>query len=225
MAKAEMTIDVKMRGLDAALDELRERRGSDDIERRVYTADVLSIQRAATQPAHLVGHAAVFNTTIEIGRWFRERVAPGAFKRAVAEDDVRALFNHDENWVLGRTHSKTLKLAEDEKGLAVDIIPPDTQLVRDLVLTPIERGDVSQMSFAFRVRKEEWDETGDMPLRTLLEVELFDVAPVTFPAYPTTDIGLRSLEAFRKEHPKGVTTLNAAPTIRRDLRQRARRHV
>jgi HK97 family phage prohead protease len=193
------------------------------IERRAFTVDRLAIERRAEgETPHIVGHAAVFNTTIDIGRWFRERIAPGAFKRAVAEDDVRALFNHDENWILGRTKAQTLSLSEDDKGLAVDVLPPDTQLVRDLVLTPIERGDVSQMSFAFRVRKEEWDETGDVPLRTLLEVELFDVSPVTFPAYPTTDVGLRSLEEFRKRRPKGLTTQNAAAIVRRSAIQRIR---
>lgn len=210
------------------VESTRERLNVEAIERRAFAVDRLQIERREKQPARLVGHAAVFDSPIEIGSWFREQIKPGAFARAVGEDDVRALFNHDENFVLGRTVSKTLALREDEKGLAVEIIPPDTQLVRDLVLSPIERGDVSQMSFAFRVRKEEWDETGDVPVRTLLEVELFDVSPVTFPAYPTTDVGLRSLEAFRKGKVKGLTTMNAAEIIRggrHDALQRIRQRA
>lgn len=169
-----------------------------EIERRVYTMDKLTVERRDQSAPRIVGHASVFNQEVEIGRWWREKVAPGAFHRAVAEDDVRALFNHDANIVLGRNRAGTLKLSEDEIGLAYDIIPPDTQAARDLLVS-IERGDVSQSSFGFRVRKEQWDETQDPPLRTLLELELFDVSPVTFPAYPTTDVGLRSLEAWRKE--------------------------
>lgn len=169
-----------------------------DLERRTFAADTMRVETRAEGGPRLIGHAAVFNTETKIGRWFRERIAPGAFRRAIAEDDVRALFNHDENWVLGRNRAGTLRLAEDDVGLAIDITPPDTQLVRDMVLAPISRGDVSQMSFGFVMRREEWDETEAVPLRTLLEVELFDVSPVTFPAFPTTDVAMRNLEARRE---------------------------
>lgn len=198
-----------------------------ELERRAFTLDALKIERADKEPPRMVGHAAVFNQTIEIGRWFRERVAPGAFSRAIKEDDVRALFNHDPNFVLGRNTAGTLLMDEDGVGLAIQIFPPDTQIARDLTVS-MERGDVSQMSFGFRVRKEQWDDSDqDIPLRTLLEVELFDVSPVTFPAYPTTDVGLRMLEAYRKDHPRapsgGLTTLNAAAIIR-GKKQTARVH-
>lgn len=194
-----------------------------DIERRVYTLDSLQVERREKEQTRIVGHAAVFNQPIEIGRWFREKVAPGAFKRAVAEDDVRGLFNHDPNLILGRNKAGTLELKEDDTGLHTVILPPDTSYARDLMVS-MERGDITQMSFGFFVRKEEWDDTGEIPLRTLLEVELFDVSPVTFPAYPTTDVGLRCLEAFRKEHPKGagLTTVSAAPIVQRSRLQRLR---
>ena len=146
----------------------------------------------------LKGHAAVFNSDTEIAGAFRERIAPGAFTRAIKEDDVRALFNHDANQVLGRTASGTLRLAEDKTGLAVEIDPPDTQYARDAV-TVIERGDVSQMSFGFRVRKETWEEgeEGELDLRTIEEAELFDVSPVTFPAYADTDVAVRSHDDWK----------------------------
>src|SRR6185436_2663171 len=117
-----------------------------------------------------------------IGGWFIESVAPGAFRRAIVEDDVRALFNHDPNFVLGRNRAGTLKLSEDDVGLAIEILPPDTQQARDLMVS-IERGDVSQMSIGFRALKQEWDESGDVIKRKLLECELFDISPVTFPAF------------------------------------------
>ena len=194
-------------------------RSSDSsIERRAFKVDGLRLEARAAEgeSQRLVGHASVFNTEVDIGGWFLESVAPGAFRRAIAEDDVRALFNHDANFVLGRNRAGTLRMGEDEIGLAIDCDPPDTQTIRDLVLAPIARGDVSQMSIGFRVRKQEWDETGQILKRRILEVELFDVSPVTFPAFPTTDIALRSLDEYRKANPKGggITTGNAGSIVR-----------
>lgn len=141
----------------------------------------------------LIGHAAVFDVEVEIGGYFgsfMESVAPGAFKKSIGEDDVRALFNHDPNQVLGRTASGTLELKEDKIGLLTRISPPNTQLGRD-VTELVRRGDVSQMSFGFFVIKEEIEEERDKPLkRRILEAELFDVSPVTFPAFDTTDIAV-----------------------------------
>lgn len=146
----------------------------------------------------LVGYAAKFNVFSEVLGWFREMIAPGAFADAILTDDVRALWNHDANFVLGRNRAGTLKLAEDETGLAIEIYPPDTQLVRDMVLAPIERGDVSQMSFGFEATGEAWDWAKEPAERTLLKVNLYDVSPVTYPAYRQTEIALRSFEAAKK---------------------------
>lgn len=151
----------------------------------------------------LVGHAAVFNEPTEIDNWwfsFREQIAPGAFKATIKEDDIRALFNHNPDYILGRNTAGTLELSEDEKGLKTIIQPPDTQAARD-VITSIERGDISQMSFAFQVLEEEWayGEEKEPDLRTIKKVRLFDVSPVTFPAYEGTDIALRSHDAWAKE--------------------------
>ncbi|HJT63090.1 MAG TPA: HK97 family phage prohead protease [Burkholderiales bacterium] len=199
----------------------RENRASaPDLERRTFTADAMRVETRAEGGARLMGHAAVFNQTVKIGRWFRERIAPGAFRRAIAEDDVRALFNHDEDWVLGRNRAGTLRLSEDAVGLAIDISPPDTQLVRDLVLAPVARGDVSQMSFGFKMMREEWDESEEIPLRTLLEVELFDVSPVTFPAFPTTDVALRTLETRRTQTQNAADCRAAAIIAARQRRLR-----
>lgn len=140
----------------------------------------------------IVGYAAVFNQlSVDLGA-FREKIAPGAFKKTIQEADIRALWNHDPNFVLGRTKSRTLRLQEDEKGLAIEIIPPNTTWARDL-MESIKRGDIDQMSFGFRAIKEDWETEGEQLIRVLKEVELFDVSPVTFPAYPTTDVQVRKL--------------------------------
>jgi HK97 family phage prohead protease len=160
-----------------------------------------SFEIESDEERKMTGHAAVFNEVAEIGGWFREQIEPGAFKTSIKKDDVRALFNHDENYVLGRNISGTLKMKEDDRGLKVDILPPDTQYARDLAVS-IERGDINQMSFAFQVLEEEWirGEKKELDLRKIKKVRLFDVSPVTFPAYDGTDIALRSHEAWRKEN-------------------------
>lgn len=144
----------------------------------------------------LSGYAAVFNSEAVIGGLFREVVKPGAFKKTIKDKaDVRALFNHDRNIVLGRTKNGTLTLAEDDKGLRIDIDLPDTQQAKDLY-RQIERGDIDQMSFGFNVVKDSWTRASndsELPLRELRELRLFDVSPVTFPAYATTEIQARSL--------------------------------
>jgi HK97 family phage prohead protease len=145
----------------------------------------------------IAGYAAVFNSETDIGGMFREKIAPGAFD-ATMKGDVRALWNHDTNHVLGRTKAGTLRLSVDKRGLAVEIDLPDTQAARDL-RENMRLGNVDGMSFGFRVTKQEWDETGATPLRTIQEVELFEVSAVTFPAYEDTEIALRSLNDERSE--------------------------
>lgn len=143
------------------------------------------------------GYAALFNSETEIGGYFKERIAPGAFTGAL-EADVRALIDHDTGRVIGRTAAGTLRLSEDERGLFVEIDLPDTTDGRDLAVQ-LERGDITGMSFGFRVTKEEWDETGDMPVRTIKAVDLYEVSAVAFPAYADTEIALRSLEKAKAE--------------------------
>ncbi len=144
----------------------------------------------------LEGYGALFNQWTQIGgdQWgFMERVAPGAFAQTIREDDIRSFFNHDSNQVLGRNTTKTLDLAEDDKGLRVVVRPPETNAARDVV-TLIKRGDVNGMSFVFRTMKEEWKEPigkGELPKRTLLTVKLLEVGPVSLPAYPQTSIAAR----------------------------------
>ena len=168
-----------------------------EIERRVFALDGLRIERRDGQAPLIHGHAAVFNQLSEDLGGFREQIAPGAFASAIdGSDDVRALFNHDPNFILGRNRSKTLRLKEDSRGLAIEIDAPETDMIRDLVLAPIERGDVSGMSFGFNVRPngQDWakDDEGRV-VRTLKALRTLDVSPVVFPAYPQTDVALREL--------------------------------
>jgi HK97 family phage prohead protease len=149
--------------------------------------------RGSGRSKSIRGHAAVFDSEADIGP-FRELIKPGAFADAIATDDVRALFNHDSNHVLGRTTSGTLRLSEDATGLLADTRPPKTTTASDLMLS-IERGDVSQMSFSFQVLEadEEWKEDGGKPLRIINRIDrLWDISPVTFPAYEGTDVGVRA---------------------------------
>ncbi len=137
------------------------------IERRTFGNVEM---RAAGEARKIEGYAAVFNSPADIGGMFRELVAPGAFAKAIARDDVRGLINHDDNLVLGRNKAGTLRLAEDSTGLQFEIDPPDTQYARDLLVS-LERGDVSQMSFAFQPEEELWDFTEEPVTRTLDDLE------------------------------------------------------
>lgn len=203
-------------------------------ERRVIVAEPRIERRddGGDQGSRIVGHAAVFDIWYSLyeGRYwsYREIVRPGAFRRAIREkQDVRSLFNHDMNYVLGRTASRTLTLREDETGLYSETLAPPTDTIRDLVIAPIERGDITGMSFSFApVRSDETKEKvkdgvttittkgeritiryeGEKRIeeRELLDLDLYDVGPVTFPAYDTTDVGVRSaycpsLEARARE--------------------------
>jgi len=144
------------------------------------------------------GYAALFNARTDIGGYFYETIAPGAFTETLRTADVRALIDHDSGRVIGRSSAGTLRLREDDKGLFVEIDLPDTTDGRDLAVQ-LERGDISGMSFGFRVTLDEWDESGDIPERTIRKVELFEVSAVAFPAYPDTSLALRSLDEARKE--------------------------
>ncbi len=172
------------------------------IERRSFQTEIRSHEDGDKRT--IVGHAAVFNTLSEDLGGFREKIAPGAFKKAIEKDDVRALLNHDPNIILGRNTAGTLRLKEDKKGLAIELDPPDTAAGRDLMVS-MERGDITQMSFGFRTIVQEWDESDqNNVVRTLREVDLFDVSPVVFPAYPETDVALREYRAWRELNKPGI---------------------
>lgn len=153
---------------------------------------------AGNGPGTVAGYAAVFNSEADIGGYWREVIAPGAFSATLRNDDVLAYSAHDSARILGRTSSGTLRLSEDARGLSVEIDLPDTTDGRD-VAELVRRGDLKGMSFGFVVTKEQWDETIDPPVRTIQQVELIEVSAVGRPAYGDTSLGLRSLESARAE--------------------------
>lgn len=169
--------------------------------------------RADDDGVKVSGYAAVFNEEANIGGMFREKIMPGAFKDAVGRDDVVFLINHD-GLPLARTRSGTLTLKEDDRGLFMETtLDADDPEVKSIV-PKMKRGDLDKMSFAFRMEngKETWDDDeNDIPLRKIERVgSLYDVAIVTTPAYEGTEIGLRGLEAHRKEQKR--KNFNAAAT-------------
>lgn len=144
------------------------------------------------------GYAAVFDSETSIGGMFNERIERGAFSEAVGRDDVVFLIEHD-GLPLARTRSGTLKLTEDDHGLLVEseLDANDPDVAR--ISRKMERGDLDKMSFGFIPEVEEWDDSGEIPTRTIKQAQLFDVSVVTFPAYNDTEIGLRSLRSAQKE--------------------------
>lgn len=153
---------------------------------------------ADEQAGEIIGHASVFNSWSELlgGLFpFKEIVRKGAFIDTIKVDDIRALFNHDPNFVLGRNKAGTLELEEDDIGLKVRILLPNTQTAKDLVEN-IRRGDISQMSIGFIVEDDSWGTKDGIDIREIKKVQLFDVSIVTFPAYTQTDCGVRAMEEY-----------------------------
>lgn len=186
------------------------------MERRFSSAKSCPIrleQRGEGEAAKsvIVGYAAVFydpadaGTTYKYSGWwdaFEERIMPGAFDRAIREDDVRALFNHNPDHLLGRNTAGTLSLSVDKKGLRYEIDAPDTG-IGSQVRVNIKRAELTGSSFAFVVGDQVWRETNlaDGSLVVIREIHevkpLQDVGPVTYPAYESTTAGVR---AFRSAH-------------------------
>lgn len=173
------------------------------IERRMTRAGArVEVREAKSGPGTVVGHAAVYFDPADPGTRYmlwddvEERVARGAFDRALRDrQDVRALFNHSPDYVLGRTAAGTCRLTSDDVGLRYEADAPDTQAGRDVV-TLVRRGDVTGSSFGFRVVKDtvtrELRDGHAYYIRTIEDVDLYDVSPVTFPAYEGTDAGARA---------------------------------
>ena len=170
-------------------------KASDMILTRIFPGDEFRADTGENGQLRIGGYAATFNSETVIGNYFREVILPGAFTKTLQESDVRALFNHNNDYVLGRKKNGTLRLREDERGLPFECDLPDTQFARDLH-TSIKRGDIDAMSFRFRVIKETWTESPDLDglaLRELVEVHLIEVSPVTFPAYEATEVEARAI--------------------------------
>ena len=196
-------------------------------ERRTIALPIELRAKKESSPDVVSGYAALFYDSKDPGTQYQlwsgcfERIQPGAFDSALKRpDDVRCLFNHDPNQILGRSLSETLTLKVDSKGLYFECQLPNSpagQTVREA----IARGDVSGCSFSFDVLVATWTEANsgadEINYRDILDVALYDVGPVTFPAYVSTEIEVnsvkRSLEQFRAEQ---------RPTKRESRRRRLR---
>lgn len=149
--------------------------------------------------SRIEGYAALFGVRSHDLGGFVETIRRTAFARTLADPslDVFALFDHDRRAVLGRSRAGTLRLAEDSRGLHFELDVANTTTGRD-VLESVGRGDVTGASFGFRARKDEWSKTADgRPLRTLIDVDLFDVTVTPTPAYPDASVARRSLDALQ----------------------------
>lgn len=172
----------------------------------------------------ITGLAAIYNSRADLG-WFEEEIAPGAFDDAISVSDVRALFNHDPNLLLARQGSGTLKLSVTERGLEYEFDAPNTTVGNDLMVL-MERGDVSQSSFAFTIaeggqewRKEERDGK-NIDVRRITKIDrLYDVSPVTYPAYEDTTAAKRSYQEM-VEGQEDETYHKADEAARRSARLR-----
>lgn len=140
-----------------------------------------------------VGRAIVFNELSHDLGGFREKINPDAFDDSLREDDIRALAHHDRALVLGRASAGTLRLEKKSDGIHVEIDLPATQAGRD-VAESMKRGDLDGMSFGFRTISDEWQEKDEGTIRTLAKATLREVSIVTFPAYPQTSVGVRSIQ-------------------------------
>lgn len=172
------------------------------MEYRQFNLKNLQVEtRGKDELPRITGHAAVFNSvSVDFGGW-KEVIAPGAFTRTLASGkDIQALVEHDDSKMLARTKSGTLKLSEDDKGLKVDISPANTTWGRDLI-EQVKRGDVDSFSFGFIIEADKWEDTADnAQLRTLLDVELFEVSAVSNPAYAgANDLALRNKQKRKQE--------------------------
>ena len=164
-----------------------------DVERR-HLAKPVEFRASENGPGTLHGYAAVFNRYSQNLGGFVEQVDPGAFSKTVGDGlPVLCRYNHDDNYLLGTTEAQTLRLAIDEIGLEYEDDLPNTTAGND-VSALAQRFDLRYSSFAFRTIEDEWSLTEQgFPLRTLLQVQLLDVAPVNSPAYLDSSVGMRSL--------------------------------
>jgi len=198
--------------------KLERRRETRAFEFREVRAEELSNRRV------IRGYAAVFDQEAVIGGLYREVIRRGAFQKTLSERDQVALWDHESSLPLGRRSKGTLSLREDSHGLLIEIEPPETTWGNDAWLS-ISRGDVKGMSIGFRVIKADWheDETNELWLREITEIDLWEVSPVTFPAYEQTEVEARAVleEAERRGLIHTQTGAIDRTTVEPDLREAA----
>lgn len=169
-----------------------------DAPKALLTRAVTFETRASDDGFTLEGYGAVFNSPTEINSWegnFEERIAPGAFAKTLQERKPVVQFDHGHDIATGSVPIAAIEeISEDERGLFVRARMFDNPRVEP-IRQAIAGGAIDGMSFRFRVVREEWDDTGVLPVRTIKELDLFELGPVVFPAYESTSVGVRSLLA------------------------------
>lgn len=152
----------------------------------------LKVELRANARDFITGYAAVYNSdSVDLG-YFSEVIRPGAFKRAIEQNqDVRALLDHQTGKIIGRTKAGNLSLFEDDNGLRVELQPIDTEDGRTAVEW-VRSGVVDGFSFGFQTISDKWGTKNGRAYRELLDLDLFEVSLVAFPAYPATSVGLRA---------------------------------
>lgn len=188
------------------------------IETRAVTG--LEVRAEGEDEITIAGRGIPYGDWSEDLGGFRERFAVGAFRTSLADDDIRALFNHDSNLVLGRRGNGTLRLEERGDGVhyEVDINREDSQAMA--AVARVRRGDISANSFGFFVERgddEEWEERDGMFWRTINRARLRELGPQTFPAYPSSDVSVRTLQ---RAHDWLKRQGRSVELVRREIRLR-----
>jgi HK97 family phage prohead protease len=178
------------------------------LEKRFFPFEVRVIEGDTPK---IEGTGVVYNQlSVVMYGMFREQIKPGAFSESIAKRDVRTLWNHNTDFPLGRTGNGTVRITEGEDGISFENDPPQTSWGQDAVAS-IRRRDVNQMSFGFMTTEDSWGyDSENQLIRTIVKGELWELSPVTFAAYPQTEVSIRSIEAR-----KGVlaAVYEANPTI------------
>lgn len=190
------------------------------MERRTIQTEV-EVRQAGSK-VYIEGYAAVFGKRSGNLGGFVEEVGSTAFTKTLQEADIRALWNHDPNQVLGRVRAGTLEMSTDTSGLYYRATPPDTSYANDLMKL-LERRDVNQSSFQFWKVQDDWkyDERADLAVRTLIEVGLIEVSPVTFPAYEDATSGIgrsAALDGLSKRSGLSIVDLADDEAIKKAIR-------
>jgi HK97 family phage prohead protease len=173
-------------------------------ERRTFTGTVIARSEGENMPKEIGGIAAVINSVTDLG-YFEEVIERGAFDNALNKEyDIRCLFNHEAELILGRTKANTCNVFVNGDGnLEYTWVPDYENPTHMSVVRSIMRGDITQSSFAFTIKEQKWSESakyGTMGKRTITVIEdLYDVSPVTYPAYADTEADARSIVALRDQ--------------------------
>lgn len=171
-------------------------------ETRELISEKIEFRESSNGVRTITGYAVKWNMKShpmqEDGIKFTEQFSKGAFSESLTKDDQRALWSHDMSKILGRTKNGSLRLKEDNIGLRFELDLPNTTVGQD-VYESVKRGDIDGVSFGFSMEAEEWDDKNKGGIvRTITKAKLFEISPVTFPAYPDSEVSARNENPFKR---------------------------